>query len=264
MRLRRVALAATAVTLLGLSAGASSAGAKDGEIAEELKAIEDPSILKRRVWVDTEWNSFKDSSNDLDFTFGALWGWRLSDNQDWGLRLKVPVNFHVAGDTLGDSNEQGLGDIKLAAGTAFRPAKSWRTAVGLEMRFPTASDNLGANSWRPQLFGVVAWDVTPTVTFSPSAEYNKSIKELRGAAPQEFLEMFFPVTFLLPDRWSVTPRYEAKIDFENDNRVTHSGKLSATKILEGEPLALTFSVKKTFDGGEKKFQLNFVVTRYFR
>jgi hypothetical protein len=261
-RLLRSALAFALA--LPLAEPVAAGSADEREVADELKAIEDPSILKRRAWVDTEWSNFKDSSNELDFTFGALWCWRISDNQDWGLRLKVPVNFHVAGNTVGDSSEQGLGDIKLAAGTAFRPAESWRTALGLEMRFPTASDHLGANAWRPQLFGVVAWDVTPTVTFSPSAEYNKSIKELRGAAPQEFLEMFFPVTVLLPGRWSVTPRYEAKIDFANDNRVTHSGKFSATKLLEDQPLALTVSLKKTFDGGEKRFQLNFVVTRYFR
>jgi hypothetical protein len=68
----------------------------------------------------------------------------------------------------------------------------------------------------------------------------------------------------LPDRWAVTPRYEVKVDFANGDRVTHSGKLSASKMLEDWPLALTMSIKKTFDGGEKKFQINFVVTHYFR
>lgn len=247
-----------------LCATAAFAGTDDREIADELRALEDPSILKRRVWLDTEWNSFKDSSGDVDFTFGGLWAWGVSDNQDWAVRLKVPVRFHMAGNTAGDLNEQGLGDIKLAAAAAFRLSETFRTAGGLEMRFPTASDSLGSNAWRPQLFGIVAWDVTPTVTFSPSAEYNKSIKELRGSAPQEFLEVFFPVTFLLPDRWAVTPRYEVKVDFANGDRVTHSGKFSASKMLEDRPLAFTMSIKKTFDGGEKKFQINFVVTHYFR
>ena len=164
----------------------------------------------------------------------------------------------------GDSNEQGLGDLKLAAGTAFRLSDSLRTAAGLELRFPTASDNLGANAWRPQLFGAVAWDVQPGVTFSPSAEYNKSIKELRGTAPQEFLELFFPVTFVLQRYWAVSPRYELKADFANGNRLTHTGKLSVTKRLEDKPLAFTLSIKKAFDGGDKKFQINFVATHYFQ
>ena len=110
---------------------------------------------------------------------------------------------------------------------------------------------------------MVAWDVQPGVTFSPSAEYNKSIKELRGSTPQEFLELFFTVTFVLRRYWAVSPRYELKVDFANDNRLTHTGKLSVTKRLETQPLAFTLSIKKAFDGGDKKFQINFVATHYF-
>ena len=248
-----------------LACAAIAGAAADGrEIADELKALEDPSIFKPRVWLDTEWSSFKNSSDDGVLTFGGLWAWPASADQDWGLRIKLPVEFHWAGNAAGDSNEQGLGDLKLALGTAFRLSDSLRTAAGLEMRFPTASDNLGANAWRPLLFGVVAWDLQPGVTFSPSAEYNKSIKELRGAAPQEFIELFFPVTFVLQRYWAVSPRYELKADFANNNRLTHTGKLSVTKRLEEQPLALTLSIKKSFDGGEKKFQINFVATHYFQ
>ena len=35
-------------------------------------------------------------------------------------------------------------------------------------------------------------------------------------------------------------------------------------IAEDEPLAFTLSIKKAFDGGEKKFQINFVATHYFQ
>ena len=260
----RLALSAALALSLASSVTAVAGTAADGrEIAEELKSLEDPSIFKPRAWLDAEWSSFKDSSDDAVLTFGRLWAWRASANQDWGVRIKVPLEFHRAGHAASDTNEQGLGDLKLAAGTAFRLSDSLRTAVGLEMRFPTASDNLGANAWRPQLFGAVAWDVQPGVTFSPSAEYNKSIKELRGSAPQEFLELFFPVTFVLQRYWAVSPRYELKVDFANDNRLTHTGKLSVTKRLENQPLAFTLSIKKAFDGGEKKFQVNFVATHYF-
>ena len=62
----------------------------------------------------------------------------------------------------------------------------------------------------------------------------------------------------------MTPRYEFKTDFEQDNRVTHSAKLSVSRQLERVPLGFTLSIKKTFDGGDKRFQLNFVVTHYIR
>ncbi|SEM14157.1 hypothetical protein SAMN04489760_10538 [Syntrophus gentianae] len=153
-----IILGATAVAVLAPTmylAESASVGATEQTIMEEVKAQEDPTILKRRVWSDTEWNKYNDGRHDIEETLGALWAWRLSDSQDWGVRLKVPYKFNIAGDEAGDSNEQGLGDIKLAMGTAFRFSKSWRTAVGVEMRFPSADDDLGSNAWRPQLFGTI-------------------------------------------------------------------------------------------------------------
>jgi len=255
---------ATAVALsLTIPLAAADSRSDRQELTEELKSDQDPTLLARRMWLDTEWNRFKDSSNDVDLTVGRLWAWRLSEHLDWGLRLKVPLRSHWAGDTAGDSNEYGLGDIKAAAGMAARLSESWRVAGGLEMRFPTANDGLGANAWRPQLFGTVAWDVTPTITLSPSAEYNKSIKELRGSASQEFLELFFPATFVLPDYWAITPRYEYKVDFANNDQVTRSAKLTLSKRLRNSPFGFALSFKKPIDETEKRFQVNFVTTYYF-
>jgi hypothetical protein len=232
------------------------------QLHEELKAEEDPTILKPRFWLDTEWNSFRDSSTDLDFTLGRLWSWRVSGNQDWALRFKLPMRTHQAGAEPGDSDKQGIGDVKLAVGTAVRLDESWRAGGGVEMRFPSATDvALGANVWRPMLFGVMAWDLTPTITFSPSIEYNKSIAERNGAPPQRYAEFFFPLTFIRGN-WSVTPRYEFKADYANGNKVTQSAKLSASTRLKDQPLALTFSVKKPLDHVDKKVQVNFVVTWY--
>jgi len=264
----RRAIASGAALLLIATANAAAerlpVGADDSTITEELKAPEDPTIVKRRVWLDSEGNHFKHAGDDLDFTLGGIWSWAAPPRRDWAVRLKVPIRTHFAGDDTYDRDRQGLGDVKLAAGGAVRLGDRWRAGGGVEMRFPTATNDLGANVWRPQLFGALAWDVTPRITLSPSAEYNKSIAESRGAARQEFLEMFFPVTFVRPGRWSITPRYELKIDFANNKRLTQSAKLSATKQLGASPVGLTLSIKKPFDGGDKKFQVNFVTTYYFR
>jgi hypothetical protein len=239
-------------------------GSDPRELVEELKAEEDPSILRPRAWLDSEWNSFRDSSTDFDVTVGRLWSWRLAASQDWALRFKLPLRTHQAGVEPGDSDKQGIGDVKLAVGTAVRLEESWRAGGGVEMRFPTATDDaLGANVWRPMLFGVVAWDITPTLTFSPSVEYNKSIREENGVAPQHYAEFFFPLTFIA-GRWSVTPRYEFKVDFANGDTVTDSVKLSASTRLEDRPLGLSFSVKRPLDRVDKKLQVNFVVTWYLR
>lgn len=248
-----------------LAAESSSETPNEQELTQELKAREDPTILLRRVWAETEWNKFKDGSHLIEETLGGLWSWRVSPNQEWAVRLKVPFDFHVAGDTAGDSDEQGLGDIKLATGTALRLSDSWRAGGGVEMKFPSATeDDLGASVWQPQLFGAVAWDVSRCLTLSPSFEYNKSIEEEDGADQTHFLELFFPVTWVLPNYWSIAPRYEAKVDFENDGYWTHSAKIALTKQLVKVPLGFSLSFKKTFDGGNKEFQINLVATYYFR
>ena len=112
-------------------------------------------------------------------------------------------------------------------------------------------------------FGVVAWDIAPTLTFSPSVEYSKSIREENGAAPQRYSEYFFPLT-VIAGEWSVTPRYEFKVDHANGNNRTRSAKLSVSTRVPERSLGLSFSVKKPLDTVAKKLQVNFVVTWYPR
>jgi hypothetical protein len=267
-----VATGALAVTLWTLSAGLPSTrwceaeaahGSSDEQRSAELKALEDPTIIKRRAWLETEWNKYENDSHNVEETLGGLWAWRVSDGQDWAVRLKLPYKWHLAGDGADDGDEQGLGDIKVATGTAFRLGKSWRVAGGLDLRMPTAHDDLGDDIWRLQEFGTVAWDPTGWLTLSPSAEHNHSVAEIHDAPPSHYLELFFPATFLLPHRWSVTPRYELKVNFENNNYVAHSAKLSVSKRFDNLPLGFTLSIKRPFDGGAKEFQVNWVMNYYF-
>ena len=230
-----------------------------------LKALEDPTILARRIWLDTEWSKFKDDSDTLEETLGGLWSWRVSNAQEWAVRLKVPYTMNFAGDADDDYEDQALGDISFATGTAFRLSKTWRTAAAIELRMPTGTnDSLSANAWRLKEIGTVAWDATAWLTFSPSVEHNHSVAEQAGASPEHSMELFFPTTLLLPDLWAVTTKYETKIDFENDKARTHSAKLQVAKRLEERPLGFTLSIKKPLDDeSNKDFQVNLVSTYYF-
>ena len=244
---------------------AAAAETREQTISRELKSTEDQTLLERRAWLETEWNKFKDGSSGIEETLGGLSSWRVSSNQDWAVRIKLPYAWHVAGNTAGDSDLNGLGDIALATGTAVRLGESWRVGGGLELRMPSGSEpDLSDNVWRLQEFGAVAWDATKNLTLSPSFEHNESLAEELGASPVHFLEMFVPATVGLPQRWSATAKYETKVDFENDNTWTHSAKLVIAKQLERVPLSFALSIKKPFDGGEKNFQVNFKVTWFFR
>jgi hypothetical protein len=249
-----------------LFAAAAAAESTPAEIViEELKVDSgDPTILKRRAWLETEWNSYRDGSDKMEETLGGLWAWRVADHQDWAVRLKLPYEWKFAGDNAGDSDKNGFGDFKLATGTAFRLGEKWRAGGGLELCMPTAEDDLGDDVWKLQEFGAVAYDATPWLSFAPAFEYNESIHEESGASPQHNVELFAPATVILPRHWSVTARYEAKVDFEDDNYVTQSGKVYLSKQLEHPALGFTVSFKKPFNTANKDYQVNFAITYFFQ
>jgi hypothetical protein len=253
-----------AVTTVSLRAADEAGTSSDQVPAADLKEQNDPTILTRRVWLETEWNKFTDGTSIVEETLGSLWSWRVSENQDWAVRLKLPVKFRVGSDDPNVPDIGGLGDIKIATGTAWRLSKRTRVGLGLDLEMPTGRHELSDNAWRIQEFGAFGWDITPWLTFSPSMEYNQSFSEETHAAELHFLETFIPLTFILPHKWSVSVGYENKTDFENDNYVTNRAKFGIGKELESAPLSFYLQAKRDFDSGEKEFQVNFVVTYFFR
>jgi len=57
--------------------------------ADQLKALNDQTIIQSSVWLDTEWNQFKHGAEENTWTLGGLWGWPVSNRQDGAVRLKV-------------------------------------------------------------------------------------------------------------------------------------------------------------------------------
>ena len=244
---------------------AEQAGTSSDQVpAADLKEFNDPTILTRRVWLETEWNKFTEGASIVEETAGTLWVWRVSQNQDWAVRLKLPVNVRVGSDDPNVPDIGGLGDVKVATGTAFRLSTTFRVGAGLDLQMPTGRRELSDNAWRIQGFGAMGWDITRWLTFSPSFEYNESIADEGRAQPLNFLETFFPFTIILPRKWAVNAGYENKTDVENDNYVTNRAKIAIAKELETIPLRFYLQAKRDFDSAEKEFQVSFVVTGYFR
>ena len=233
--------------------------------ADQLKALaEKRTILQSSVWLDTEWDQFKHGAEEVTWTLAGLWAWHVRDQEDGALRLKVPVVFNRSDEESGHASVGGLGDIEVATGTAFRLNNTWRTGGGIELHADTASNPaLDDNVWRLHSSWSVAHDVTDWLTLAPTAEYSHSIAEEHDAEPQRYLELSLPTTFLLPQNWSIGTRYKAKIDFENGDRWTHTVDLGVAKRLASIPVVFNANLEKTFDGGDKKFQINFTMTYYF-
>ena len=51
----------------------ADATADSQTIATELKGLSDPTILKRRVWLETEWDKYDGSTHGVEETLGGLW-----------------------------------------------------------------------------------------------------------------------------------------------------------------------------------------------
>jgi hypothetical protein len=59
---------------------------------EGLKGLTDPTILKRRVWLETEWDKYNDGSYGMEETIGGLWSWPVSAHREWWCGSKCPTN----------------------------------------------------------------------------------------------------------------------------------------------------------------------------
>ncbi len=232
--------------------------------ADQLKALNDQTIIQSSVWLDTEWDQYKHGAEEATWTLGGLWGSRVSDRQDWAVRLKVPFVYDRSDQASGHADIGGLGDIEVATGTAFRLSNMWRTGGGIELHTDTASNpTLGDSVWRLHSSWSVAHDVTNWLTLIPTAEYSHSVAEEHDVASQRYLELSLPITFIFPYDWSIATRYKGKIDFENGYRWTYTVDLGVAKRLPSVPVVLSATLEKTFDGSEKKFQVNFTMTYYF-
>jgi hypothetical protein len=232
--------------------------------AEQLKQLNDQTIIESRILLDTEWEDFKHGAEKATWTLAGLWGWRVSDRQDWAVRLKLPFAYARGDETSGHAETGGVGDIEVGTGSAFRLNKAWRTAGGIELHADTASDPLLAERvWRLKPAWGIAHDVTDWLTLTFNAEYNHSIAEQKDVAPQRYLELSLPGVIILPHDWSVFANYKTKIDFENGDRWTHTLNAGLAKRLPNVPVVLSATLEKPLDGGAKTFQANLIIVYYF-
>jgi hypothetical protein len=231
---------------------------------EQLKQLNDRTIIGSYVSLDTEWDEFKHGTKKATWTATGLWGWPVSDRQDWALRFKLPVVYERRDEESGHDGIGGLGDIEVGAGTAFRLNDGWRTGGGIELHADTASNPaLRESVWRLHSLWAVAHDVTKWLTLAPTVEYSQSVAEEHNVASQRYLELSLPSTFILPYNWSVGTKYKAKIDFENGDHWTHTVDVGIAKRISNIPLVLSATLEKSLNGGAKKFQINFTITYYF-
>jgi hypothetical protein len=102
------------------AAETSSADSATATADQQLKALtEQRTILQSSVWLDTEWDQFKHGAEKATWTLAGLWAWRVSDREDWAVRLKVPFVYDRSDEASGHDDIGGLGDIEVAKARLF-------------------------------------------------------------------------------------------------------------------------------------------------
>jgi len=254
------------VTLVLLTSGSLSAvePSADPVAAEQLKQLNDQTIIGNRVSLGSDWSQYKDGAEKATWTLAGLWGWPISDWQDWGVRFKLPFVYQRSDKASDHAEVGGVGDFEIGTGPAFRLNDTWRTAGGIELHGDTASNRAIAESvWRLKQGWGVSHDVTDWLTLTFNADYNHSIVEKDDVRPQSYFELALPATLILSNDWSISARYKATVDFENGDRWSHTVNAGVAKRLSKVPVVLSASLEKPLIGSGKEFQVSITVVYYF-
>jgi hypothetical protein len=233
--------------------------------ADQLKQLNDQTIIATHVSLDSEWDHFKDSAEKATWTLAGLWGWPASDSQDWGIRFKLPFSYYRTDKGSDDDAIGGVGDAEIGIGTAFRLNDTWRTAGGIELHTDTASDRtLAEKVWRLKVGWGVAHDFTNWLSASFNANYNHSIAERDDVRPHRYLELSLPATLIFPQAWSISAKYKMDVDFQNGDRWSHMVTAGVAKRLSKVPIVLSATLGKPLSGGAKEFQATVSIVYYFQ
>ena len=232
--------------------------------ADQLKQLNDQTIIATHVSLDSEWDHFKDGAEKATWTLAGLWGWPAGDSQDWGIRFRLPFSYYRTDQGSGDDRLGGVGDAEIGVGTAFR-LSTWRTAGGIELHTDTASDSILAEKvWRLKAGWGVAHDFSKWLSASFNADYNHSVAERDDVRPQRYLELSLPTTLIFPQAWSINAKYKTAIDFQNGDRWNHMVGVGVAKRLSKVPIVLSATVEKSLSGGAKRFQASIGIVYYFQ
>jgi len=234
-------------------------------VADELKQLNDQTIIGNLVSLGLDWDHFKEGAEKITWTLTGQWAWRVGDSQDWGIRLRLPFAYDRSDQASGHAEVGGVGDAEIGAGTAFRLNDTWRTGGGIDLHADTASDRaIDERVWRLKLGWGVAHEFTKWLSVAPSADYNHSIAEEHDVRPHRYLELSLPATLIFPKAWSISANYKASVDFENGDRWSHTLTAGVAKRLSKVPIVLSATLGKSLSGSAKRFQASVSIVYYFQ
>jgi hypothetical protein len=234
------------------------------ERKEELFELNDPTIIKRKIGLENRYTDLADGAARYKAIIEGVYGHWLSPNIDFGLRLKIPAIVHYfSSDTPGDSDATGFGDIEFAFGPAFRLRKNLRTFFGLETQFNTATnDKLGDNDITLRPLYTLAWSATSFMDVVLNLEYSDSVYEEQGQNGTNDLLIAIPITFKVPQNWSLTFEWRGRAVFIDPEEFRNSIRPGVAKAFQKVPI--TLFAKFDIPINDARFETRFGFYYFFR
>ena len=210
------------------------------ERKSDLIELDDPTILRRKVGLENRFTDLANGASRYKANLEGVYAMGLSDNIDFGLRLRVPFIVHYfKSDKPGDADQNGFGDVEFAFGPAFRLNKKLRTFFGLETQFNSGTDDqLGDDSIILRPLYTLAWSATSFMDVAFNFEYSNSVFQETGQGPTNDLLITVPITFSLPHLWSFTVEWRGRAVFVSPEQFRNSIRPGVAKAFKSVPITL--------------------------
>lgn len=151
---------------------------------EPFDTLEDPTLISTRVGLGYEGLQKHNGGYRNKFLLNGTYAFTVNSTNDTGVAVEEPIVHQNYTD-----DGTGLGDFKFTFGHIFKPAGSFRWALGMENQFPTAtSDEIGDGIIKLTPFYGWQMKILPTFQFGGRLKYNYSVYEEDGRARANSIE----------------------------------------------------------------------------
>lgn len=166
----------------------------------------DPTLISRRLLTGFEYEDHESGRATAEWKWNLRWAFPLAVGLALGLQAEAPLRWaEEAGE-----DATGFGDLETRAGLVGRFTETSRWGLGMNAKFPTASDPLlgdGVIELRP--IAAVRWQTTDWLELGANVEYNFTPRD-EGADRVSALELKVPVFVTLTDKSSAFASYNPR------------------------------------------------------
>jgi hypothetical protein len=185
----------------------------------------DPTLLSRRILTEYEHEEKADGDSSEKWLWNVRGASRVSEDIAFGAQLEVPwrwVNTNAGDDA-------GWGDLETRLGFAGHLTDSTRWGLGMNLKFPTASELLGDGVFELRPMAAMRWSLTDRIQIGTSFEFSFTPRD-EGTQDVSSLEIRLPLTLKLGEKLSAFTSYKPRWNFAH-NTDRHRVEFGLTRLL---------------------------------